>query len=122
MMNPGDVVYFKKAKKSSERKDLEVGFRGHGFGVMLGHVDAFTPDPTTDQVIGLLGGIGFVSFDDISEFLGEGHAAVVIKKFEAKYLKAPVTAPKAAPETMPANLVNINGLPIIAEDANEVST
>lgn len=81
----GDVVYFKTAKKSSARKSPIGTFEGHGFGVFLGHVANFQKDPTVDLVSRIMGASGYLSFDDIIEFLGQEKSVEVIRQFEDKY-------------------------------------
>lgn len=85
MIKPGDIVFFRKAKRSSHRKSPEISFNGYGFAVMLGHVSLFQPDPPADHLLRLIGTIGFLSFDDVKNFLGDEAAASCVKKFEDKY-------------------------------------
>jgi hypothetical protein len=61
-MKNGDVVFFKVAKKGSHRKAQSVEFKGHGFGVLLGHVPPFQKDPPPEHLIRLMGTIGFPNF------------------------------------------------------------
>lgn len=117
-MNNGDVVFFKKAKASSARKSPEVMFKGHGFGILLGHVPPFAQNPPAGYVIGQLGSIGYLSFDDVIEFLGDEAGATCVQKFEAKYLpKAPDAAQADLPlhgemEPRPSGLIGLNGKPL----------
>lgn len=84
-MKNGDVVFFKKAKRSSARKAHEEEFKGHGFGVMLGHVPPFVKDPPPEHLIRLMGTIGFVSFDDVGRLLGDEQAKLLVQKYEDAY-------------------------------------
>lgn len=122
-MKNGDVVFFKKAKTTSARKGLEIGFKGYGFGVMLGHVLPFAADPKPEMLLRLMGTIGFVSFDDVGELLGNEQAANLVKAFEDKYYgKVVDTAQADLPigddskvheePVRPSGLVAINGAPI----------
>lgn len=81
----GDCVFFKTAKKSSKRKAAEIKFKGHGFGIFLGHVPEFQKDPPAEHLFRLMGTVGFLTFDNVGEFLGPAMAEVCIKKFEEKY-------------------------------------
>ena len=85
MFKNGDVVFFKSAKKGSARKAPEGRFKGYGFGVLLGHVPPFQKDPPAAELLRLMGSIGFVSFDDVAEFLGNEFGAQCVTKFEDKY-------------------------------------
>jgi hypothetical protein len=130
-MKNGDVVFFKKAKDSSARRAPEVMFKGHGFGILLGHVPPFAKNPPAAFVIGQLGSIGYLSFDDVIEFLGQEAGATCVAKFEDKYMpkaadpnapELPLAEQSMGPEhdrredeivTPPARkLVGINGQPI----------
>lgn len=92
MINSGDVVYFKKAKRFTKRGAPEATFKGHGFGVFLGHLPPLKKDVLAIDLMKLMGSIGFLTFDDVGEFLGEEVAADVIKKFEDKYFGRAITA------------------------------
>lgn len=85
MFKVGDIAYFKKARKTTGRKGVEGIFKGYGIGVFMGHVPPGRQDLMAHQVRPIFAQIGFVSFDDVSEFLGEKACAEVLKKFEAKY-------------------------------------
>ena len=95
-MNPGDAVFFKKAKKSSHRKAQEIEFKGTGFGVFLGAVPLFKQDPTPHQLLQAMGQIGFLTFYDVAEFLGEDSAYICIKKYEDKYYGKEMTPEQMA--------------------------
>lgn len=84
-MKSGDIVFFKKAKRDSRRSSPETTFEGYCFGVLLGHVPPFHKDPNQAHAMQLMGTAGFVSFDDIIEFLGEELGNEVLKRFEDKY-------------------------------------
>lgn len=84
-MKNGDVVFFKKAKKDSRRKTGEVQFKGHGFGILLGHVPPFAKDPPPNELFKMIGSVGFLTFDDVGEFFGNEVGAECVKKFEDKY-------------------------------------
>lgn len=98
ILNPGDVVFFKKCTKLPTKRAQEIGFKGgHAFGVMLGVVAPFAPPPTEKILMPLMGHAGYISFDDVGNFLGEEQAKLCIKKFEDKYYpKIIVPPPKPA--------------------------
>ncbi len=96
MFKPGDLAYFKKAKKSSHIKQGEVAFKGLGFGVMLGILPPFGKEPTPQMCMKLMGTIGFVSFDDIAEFLGNESGEKCVKLFEDKYYGKVIEIPAAS--------------------------
>ncbi len=86
MIKSGDLVYFKRAKKESKRKSHEFEFKGLGFGVYLGALPPFGKEPDGSQIFRMMGAIGFLTFDDVAEFLGDDeHGATCVKKFEDKY-------------------------------------
>ncbi len=85
-MKRGDLVYFKKAKISPHSKvnGNEYVFTGHGFGVLMGEVPLGRMIRQED-VLALMGTVGYVRFDDVIEFLGAEIADTLITKFKAKY-------------------------------------
>lgn len=123
--NMGDVMFFKTAKKESRRNAKEMKFKGHGFGVFLGHVPPFMPDPDPAQLIRMMGQIGFLTFDDVATFLGDEMAAKCVKMYEDKYYGQEAqdaatevpTSPIAATEG--SRLVDSAGTPLKAVPAPE---
>jgi hypothetical protein len=99
-MKPGDVVFFRKAKRSVHRRSPEIGFAGHAFGFLLGEVPMFAGDPSVRSIDRCLGSIGLVKFDDVAEFLGAEAGLECVKKFEQKYYPIPklVEAEEPKPE------------------------
>lgn len=135
-MKNGDVVFFKEARDGSGRKARTMKFKGHAFGVLLGHVPPFAKDPPPEHLLRLMGTIGFVSFDDVANFLGDEQAQKCVTMFEDKYYGqfALDQAPEVAPEetAQPSGLLGADGQPMaatplkavpaqdtIAEDAHE---
>lgn len=141
MIKNGDVVYFRKAKRETRKSAPEMQFpKGHGFGVFLGHVPLGLPDVPPLVLLRQMGSIGFISFDDLNEILGEEAVTAIIAKFEDKYygkaveteeeLKAKEAAIKAEREANPQaeaeppppqkvntlRLVNPQGRPIQSGD------
>lgn len=121
-MKQGDIVFFKRAKNSSAIGSPEVAFKGYGFGLMLGILPYNQKDPPLNHILPLLGGAGFVSFDDVLEFLGQEQGDLCLRKFEEKYLlkppspeqqqELPLDEPKPGPR-----LVNAAGLPLPPSDS-----
>lgn len=95
-MNVGDLVFFKKAKRTTSLESPVVEFKGYGFGLMLGHVPAFEPEPPAAHLLRMMGTLGFISFDDLGEFLGPSISAAIIKQFEDKYYGKHLVAPSGA--------------------------
>jgi hypothetical protein len=107
MVKMGEVVFFKKITKSNKPKSPEIGFKGRGFAVFLGHAPMYAPDPPRSVIFQMLGQIGLLSFDDVKEFLGEDAVNTITQKFTEKYYpKAPVLPIKKS------GLVDENGQPI----------
>lgn len=127
-MKPGDIVFFTEAKPSSARKSPKIGFKGHAFGIMLGHVPPFQKDPPLSHILRLMGTHGFVSFDDVGELLGSEQGALMVTKFEDKYYgkevdpnqpALPLPDPEAKdaqddpePEPETGRILGLNGKPI----------
>lgn len=84
-MKHGQVVFFKAAKMSTGRTAPEIGFKGYAFGILLGVVPPFQKDPPMAHILRALGGVGFLSFDDVGELLGPEQGALLVKKYEEKY-------------------------------------
>lgn len=122
--NNGDVVFFKKAKKSTKRTSPEIGFKGHAFGVLLGHVPPFAKDPPPEHLLRLMGTIGFLTFDNVAEFLGDEAGQKCVKAFEDKYYgkEAQDAAPEVAPPPPePSKLVDQTGAPLALAPVPEVT-
>ncbi len=119
-MRNGDCVFFKEAKKTSRQNSPGVRFRGVGFGILLGHVPPFQKDPPAAELFRLMGTVGFMSFDDVGEFLGEEQAAACVKKFEEKYyVKNVIEAEEApTPQNDQLKILDRNGEPITTEEAD----
>lgn len=86
----GEVIYIKRAQKSI-RGAQEFTFNGYGVALLIGQT---LPMPNAHEVteshlFRVLGTCGLITFDDISDFLGEEKAAECIKKFEDKYYEKP---------------------------------
>ncbi len=92
-LSPGDIAFFKRAKKTSHRKSPEIMFKGHAFGIILGIVPPFQKDPVESDLMRMIGTVGFLSFDDVAEFLGDVAGAECVKKFEDKYYGKVVAEP-----------------------------
>lgn len=120
--NAGDLLYFRIAKKESRRNAKEIKFKGHGFGVFLGHLPMYKPEPQPDDLFRMMGAIGFLTFDDVASFLGEEAAQKCVKAYEEKYYGPEAQAraqtipdsPVDAPER--PKLVDMNGTPINSND------
>lgn len=97
MFKGGDVVYFKECKNSSHRKAQGARFRGVGFGIFLGAVGPFEKDPKREDTIKLVGACGYLTFDDVADFLGDEAAKVCIEKFETKYYPPKILGPDGKP-------------------------
>jgi len=94
---PGNLVYFKEIQTSSRPKNaVKAKFKGCGYGILLGYIPPFGKDRDLLGLISDLGAIGYVSFDDIAEFVSPEIGAEILKKFEEKYLKQAEVPP--APE------------------------
>lgn len=94
----GDVVFFSKCRRTLVReKSVEVGFKGSGYGVMLGIVPAGAPEPPQVILRRQMGEIGYVTFDDVIAFLGEVSGAEVVEKFKDKYYGPVVRSEDPAP-------------------------
>ncbi len=112
-MKNGDIVFFKVAKPASHRMAPLTQFKGHGFGILLGHVPPFQKDPPIEYVFRQLGVHGFLTFDDVGEFLGVEAAAECVRKFEDKYYgKAVADTNQAELPLEPSKLVDAGGAPI----------
>jgi hypothetical protein len=125
-MKPGDAVFFKQARTSTRRNGQEVKFKGYGFGVMLGHVPPFAGDPPIAHLFRMMGGIGFVSFDDIAKFIGDEMAQKCVEAFKDKYYGNVVVPEKPIEEAQievesevvePSKIVGVNGSPLIFEQS-----
>lgn len=109
-IEPGTVVYFTKAKTKPGLKTPEWGFKGHGYGIMLGLVPPGTLPPPLDFIKYQMANVGFVGFDEIAEFLGKEVAETCVKKAIEKYSRlfgVPVAA-EAPPGITPAGITPLD--------------
>lgn len=81
----GDLVFFKRAKKELGPTGTFVEFKGHGFGVFLGHIPPDAPEPPLLFLFRKMAQIGFIKFDDVSEFLTPAQAKECVEACERKY-------------------------------------
>lgn len=113
MLKNGDIIYFKKAKKSSLRHAPEWAFKGHGAALLLAAMPPEYPDMPDEALFPLLGAIGLCTFDDIKIFLGEEAQKEFIRKFQERYYKPSLAdiRPTAEPSS---TLVDSSGKPLEA--------
>lgn len=123
-LKPGNVVFFNVCKKSTKQNSEPMVIKGHGFGVFLGVVPQFAPEPTREMMDPLLAGVGWVSFENVYELLGEEQFKILETKFREKYgleeakegePTPDVPPPKAEPTiAMPPEkkLIGIDGRPL----------
>lgn len=118
-VKPGQVVFFPACRKSTRPNSQTMIFKGNGFGVFMGVVPQGMGEPTKEMLPPLLAGIGWVSFEDVFELLGEEQFKLLETKFREKYEIAagdeaakPAEAPKIAlpPER---KLVTPDGSPLL---------
>lgn len=79
----GEIVYFEKCQR--ELKGPVVGFKGRGFGIMLGIVPAGYPAPPPIMTPRLMGELGYLKFDDVIGFFGKEIGDQCVEKFTTKY-------------------------------------
>lgn len=89
VLRTGDCVFFSEVKTSTHRKAQAVRFKGFGFGLLLGIVPPFGKDPGPVDFFRLMGQAGYLSFDDVGEFLGPEVGVEILKQFEKKYYSPP---------------------------------
>lgn len=128
-LKPGAVVFFPVAKKSTKANSEPLVFRGHGFGVFLGVVPQFAVEPTREMMDTLLSGVGWVSFENVFEMLGEEQFRILEQKFRAKYELEAMTEEEAKAEPTPATplhpppektlLVSRDGTPLVAGNPSD---
>lgn len=83
---PGDIVYFKRIKETSKTHGRYQEFKnGHGFGILLGAVPQGAEDPPLQYLMHLMGGQGWVSFDDVAALLGKEQMDLLLERFTKKY-------------------------------------
>lgn len=123
-LKPGGVVYFNVCKKSTKPNSEPMIFKGHGFGVFLGVVPQFKVEPTREMLDPLLAGIGWVSFENVYELLGEEQFKLLETKFREKYeldavpegekIEEPPPPPQDKSLMMPAKpeLIGLDGRPL----------
>lgn len=109
----GDIVYFKECRNGSRpKKSQGARFKGHGIGMFLGHVGPFEKDPSGEDCIKLVGACGFLTFDDVAEFLGDEQAKLCVDRYEKKYYTEKAPEVKSGSESI---LVSVDGKTPIGE-------
>ena len=84
-MNLGDIAFFQKCSHSAAPNAGYFNFKGAGFGIFLGALPPNVKEPKEADILALMGAIGFVSFDDVSAFVGEEMMNKVIKGIEERH-------------------------------------
>lgn len=84
MVKPGDIVFFREAKRSSQNA-IGFRFKGHGYALLLGEVPMLQADPPESHILRVIGSIGFFCFDDLKNFFDEKTQNEFLEKFKAKY-------------------------------------
>lgn len=116
-IRPGMIVYFREAKFNPRgKKETAMRFKGHGFGIFLGHVPQLAPSPPLPLVKYIISNIGFIGCDDIKELMGQEVIDTLVKRMEEKYAKL-LGFPADAPSSVkPSGLVTPGGAPLKLND------
>jgi hypothetical protein len=85
VFKPGDVAFFKEARKGVKKSSPGAKCQGHFFGVVLGVVPPFQKEPPQDHIVRMLGAAGLVRFDDVADLLGAENGAKLLAAFEMRY-------------------------------------
>jgi hypothetical protein len=109
MFKPGDVVFFKEAHRGPSKRTDGLRAKHYAFGVLLGNLPPFAPEPPAEHLMRLMGGAGFMAFDDVLEVLGEEAGDLVIRAWQRKYWGAEWDYRKQAE---PSALVDATGQPV----------
>lgn len=111
----GDVVFVKEVQENPEKRCPKITFKGGwGFAMMLGVVAPFSPPPKPEHLTALMGQAGYISFDDVSRFLGKEQAELCVKKVEetVKILFERIETEKKKPQS---KLVTTTGKPLLVD-------
>lgn len=84
-MKSGTIVFFKKFHTSVRPQSPLIGCQGFGYGIMLGHLKNGVPHPPAHVLQSQIGEAGYISFDDVKEFIGEEHLKTCLAKHLEKY-------------------------------------
>lgn len=106
----GDGLFFKEAFTSTKRNATRLQFKGHAVGIWLGVVPHFAKEPQGTDLFKMMGSIGWLTFDDVGEFLGPEAGAKVVEMFSQKY-SAP-TPPTLEGEKAATDLTDSKGNPL----------
>lgn len=108
----GDCVFFQEFQTGAHRKSTRIKVKNLAFGVLLGAIPPFGKDPSPAQLYRCMGEIGYLSFDDVAEFLGAELGQKCVEAFEKKYY-TPVN-----PQVVPPPL-NQEGVADLLESVGE---
>lgn len=104
MLERGDVVFFKRAKASTDAQSKEYTYAGWGYGILLGNTLVFGKDPSPFELIRTLGTTGFFSLNDIEDFLGKAARDALLEKFIEKYDGKKPAPLEAAQQELPLDI------------------
>lgn len=119
-LKPGQIVFFPVCKKTTKPAAQPAVFKGHGFGVFLGVVPHGIMEPTRQMMTPLMAAIGWISFDDVAEFLGEEQLKELITKFKERHEAPP--GEEASPIQLPPErprIIGLDGNEIVARNPND---
>lgn len=122
-LKPGGVVFFPTCKKTAKPNGQVYVMKGHGYGVFLGVVPMGHPEPTREMMDPLLAGVGWVSFENVIELLGEDQFKILEEKFRAKYdmdqdIEGPSTAEPSIALPPEKQLIGLDGKALKTEVEN----
>lgn len=121
-LKSGAIVYFPVCHKTTKPQAQPYVFQGKGFGVFLGVTPHGFPDMTREMIPAMMAGIGWVSFEDVAELLGEEQLKLLEQKFRDKYEAkpgeeaAPAEPPKIALPQSAGKLIGLDGAPLSSDD------
>jgi hypothetical protein len=85
----GDFLYFREAQTGIRKESKRVKFAGHAFGMWVGVVPHFHKEPKDLDIFSMMGSLGWLTFDDVGEFLGPEAGNKVVEMYVKKYSAPP---------------------------------
>jgi hypothetical protein len=112
----GDLIYLREGMLEPQAK-VKFDFAYQGVALLLGDVGPLGKEWTMNQVLKVMGSIGFCRFQDVLEFLGEKEQVIMLEKFAQKYWG---TREKEKAQDAPSPIVGLSGQPINMEQQKKL--
>ncbi len=117
-IEPGDCVFFRDCRDSMSENPLRVRAKGLFFGILLGILPPLQKPPPAEYLVRAMGDLGYITFDDLAEFLGEANTAAIMERWKEKYVGTKEQQAKFAKEIESRK----NAAPVLVDNKGQTIT